>query len=276
MNERDLIRRLARYAPGIGDDCAVLRVPDGAELLVTTDQFIQDVHFRRGAAPPSALGARALARAVSDIASMGGDVLAYFVSVALPEWACGHWVNDFYRGMRELKFTLAGGDTTRAKTFYSDFTVLGTAPAGTVLRRDTAQAGDALYVSGELGVEAVHKRVRLEPRLKLGRYLRENAIATACMDISDGLALDASRLGERSGLAVELDHVPTAKGATEAQALSHGEDYELLFAVGDAQVPATFDGIPLTRVGTLRQGRPGALKLRGRAIKPQGWNPFKK
>jgi len=276
MNERDLIRRLARHAPAIGDDCAVLRVPEGAELLVTTDQFIQDVHFRRGAAPPSALGARALARAVSDIAAMGGDVLAYFVSIALPEWACGHWVNDFYRGMRELNLTLAGGDTTRAKTFYSDVTVLGTAPAGTALRRDAAQAGDALYVSGELGVEAIRKRVRLEPRLKLGRYLRENAIATACMDLSDGLALDASRLGEQSKLAIDIDYVPAAKGATEMQALSHGEDYELLFSVRDAQVPASFDGIPLTRVGTLRQGRAGSLKLRGRALKPQGWDPFKK
>jgi thiamine-monophosphate kinase len=289
MNELDLIRRIrsrAATAPfltrGIGDDCAVLSPPANADLLVTTDLFLEDTHFRRGAAPPSALGYRALARALSDIAAMGGTPLAYFASVAVPDWACGHWLNDFYKGMRTLADSngavLGGGDTTRHDKFLCDLTVLGHAPRGKALRRDTAKPGDVLYVSGALGLEVPGKRVRFEPRLPLGRYLRENRIATAAMDLSDGLALDLHRLCLESNTAAEIHSpLPLVKGVPAARALTHGEDYELLFTASPRRhVPASFNGIPLTRIGTLTAGRPGRVTLDGEPLPPRGWDPFHK
>lgn len=288
MNEREWIRRLRTRAAGadhlvrgIGDDCAVLRPPAGTELLVTTDLFIEGTHFRRRSAPPRALGWRALARALSDVAAMGGTPLAYFVSIAVPEWAWGPWLKDFYKGMSEsgsrTGAVLAGGDTTRARTLTADLIVLGHAPAGRALRRDGAKTGDAIYVSGELGVEAPGKRIRFEPRLALGRYLLENRLASACMDVSDGLAMDLSRLCEESGVAAALaSPLPLAQGVAVERALTHGEDYELLFTVPSRQrVPATFNGVPLTRVGTIVAGKAGRVTLDAKPLAARGWDPFK-
>jgi thiamine-monophosphate kinase len=287
MNELALIQQIrarAAKAPfltrGIGDDCAIVAPPRNADLLVTTDLFLEGTHFRRGTVPPTALGYRALARGLSDIAAMGGTPLVYFVSIVLPEWACGHWLNDFYKGMRALAdktgAVLGGGDTTRGQKLLCDLMVLGHAPRGKALRRDTAKPGDALYVSGELGVEVASKRVRFEPRLSLGRYLRENRIATACMDVSDGLALDLHRLCVESGASAQLrDPLPLTKGVLAERALTHGEDYELLFtAAPRRRVPATFNGIPLTRIGAIAAGKPGRITLNGKPLAPRGWDPF--
>jgi thiamine-monophosphate kinase len=289
MNELALIQRIrarAATAPflsrGIGDDCAVITPPRGAELLVTTDLFVEGTHFRRETAPPSALGYRALARALSDIAAMGGDPLAYFVSITVPDWACGHWLNDFYKGMRAIAdqtgAVLGGGDTTWNEKLLCDLMVLGHAPKGKALRRDGARPGDAIYVSGELGVEVARKRVRFEPRLAVGRYLRENRVATACMDVSDGLALDLHRMCVESGVAAELrGPLPVTKGVGVEKALTHGEDYELLFTASPRRrVPATFNDIPLTRVGTIAAGRPGRVLLNGKPLKVRGWDPFER
>jgi thiamine-monophosphate kinase len=195
MNERELVRRVRKRVPpsprivrGIGDDCAILCAPAGEEVLVKADQFVEGVHFRRSAATARELGWRAVARAVSDIAAMGGEPVACFLSIALPGWANAAWVNGFYDGAAKLGVPIAGGDTTRAGKFYCDVVIAGSVKEGEALRRDTAQAGDGIYVSGELGVEAAGRRVIFEPRLALGRYLRENRIATSCMDISDGLS----------------------------------------------------------------------------------------
>ncbi|MEP7365676.1 MAG: thiamine-phosphate kinase [Acidobacteriota bacterium] len=287
MNELELIERIrsrtdkaAYLTRGIGDDCAILTPPPGADLLVTTDLFLEGRHFRRGTMPPSGLGYRALARAMSDIAAMGGTPLAFFTSIVVPEWARGHWLHDFYKGMRTVGkpagAVLAGGDTTAGEKFVCDVIVLGHAPHGKSLRRDTAKPGDAIYVSGVLGVEAARTRLRFEPRLALGRYLRENCIATACMDLSDGLALDLHRMCVESGVAAELrGPMPVAKKANVEQALTHGEDYELLFTAGARRrVPATFNGIPLTRIGTIVRGKAGAVKLDGEPLAPRGWDPF--
>ena len=287
MYEIEIIRRIhsgAATAPfpkrGIGDDCAILVSPRNSDLLVTTDLFIEGTHFRRSDASANALGYRALARALSDIAAMGGTPLAYFVSIAVPEWATGRWLTGFYNGMRAIAdktgAVLAGGDTTSGKTLWCDLTLLGHAPRGRALRRDTAKPGDAIYVSGELGVECAAKRVRFEPRLALGRYLLENRIATACMDLSDGLALDLHRLCLESQAAAELHHpLPLAKSTTMAHALTNGEDYELLFTASPRRrVPATFNGIPLTRIGMIVPGKPGNVTLNGKFLAPRGWDPF--
>jgi thiamine-monophosphate kinase len=288
MNELELVKRIRRGAAGavsvvrgIGDDCAVLRAPRGADLLVTTDLFLEERHFVRGAASALELGRRALARALSDIAAMGGDAMAYFVSIAVPDWAQGRWLDGFYRGMRSVGekcgAVLAGGDTTRGEKLLCDVLVLGYVPRGRALRRDGAKPGDAIYVSGELGVEAGKRRVSFEPRFALGRYLRENRVATACMDLSDGLALDLHRLCEESGVAAELRRpLPLAKGVAEDSALTHGEDYELLFtAPARKNVPASFNGVRLTRIGSVVSGKAGRVLLDGKPLAARGWDPFR-
>lgn len=226
MNERAIVRWLAKLSPAIGDDCAV--IPNGRnDLLVTTDQFVEDVHFRRKTHSAGDVGWAALARGLSDIAAMGGDPKYAFVSLALPAWASGRWLRGFYRGLLSLAgrhgVQLAGGDLSRGAKFYCDCTVIGECPRGRALRRSGARPGDRIYVSGPLG----RPKKRPQPRLDIGRSLR--GVATACMDISDGLSIDLARLCEASGVGAELDAVPVTRGATLADALHRGEDYELLF-----------------------------------------------
>lgn len=226
MNERDIIRRLQKHSKYIGDDCAIL--PNGKEdLLVTTDQFIERVHFLRETHRAPDIGWNALARGLSDIAAMGGTPRHAFVSLALPEWACQHFVNDFYKGFlalaKQYNTELGGGDLSHADQFFCDVIVLGAAPKGKALRRDGAKAGDWIYVSGPLG----KVKKRFVPRIEIGQTLR--GVASACMDISDGISLDLARLCEASHVGAELAKIPIARGATLDDALHRGEDYELLF-----------------------------------------------
>jgi thiamine-monophosphate kinase len=167
-----------------------------------------------------------------------------------------------------------------------DIVVAGTVPRGKALRRDGARAGDGIYVSGALGASALgleshrgqawarHKRP--EPRLALGEFLRARVGATAAMDLSDGLSLDLYRLCAASGLRAEISTPPVYRGATLAQALHGGEDYELLFTASPrARVPAEFEGLPLTRIGTMRKGTPGAVELEGRPLAALGYDHFR-
>ena len=204
MNELELIRKLAArrqagsgVVRGIGDDCAILRVPPGDELLIHTDMTVEDVHFRRKTHTAAQIGAKTLARGVSDVAAMGGTPRWALVSLALPKWAGEQFLAGFYDGMmglaRRFKVSLVGGDLTRAKQLTADIVILGTAPRGKALRRDTAKPGDGIYVSGALGHAAASKYLEVpEPRLTLGRWLVGKACA--CMDLSDGLAIDLHRL----------------------------------------------------------------------------------
>ena len=258
MTELSLLRDLARRLPAIGDDCAI--VPNGREdLLLKVDMFIEDVHFRRTERTAADAGYRALARALSDIAAMGGRPRWALVGLALPPWATKRWIDGFYNGFLELaKSTgteLVGGDLSHARQLVADVFVCGTVPRGQALRRSTAQAGDALYVSGPLG----HRKWRFEPRLALGQQLRRSKNVTACMDISDGLAVDLHRLAAASGLEAQLTNIPAARGAGQHKALHYGEDYELLFARR-----GEWRGSPpgIHRIGTLQQGpRPGRVVL---------------
>ena len=152
----------ARVLLGIGDDCAILRPPKGHEILVTTDFSLEGRHFRRDWHPPESVGHRALARGLSDLAAMGARPLAAFLSLALPSEMLAaangrRWVERFFTGLRELaqahNVPLAGGDTSEspAGLVLADIVLVGSAPAGRALRRRGARAGDALYVTGELG-----------------------------------------------------------------------------------------------------------------------------
>lgn len=275
MNELDLIRRIARRAGrqkielGIGDDCAIYRPRAGEDLLFTADQMIEDVHFR-GDQPPSSIGERALARSLSDIAAMGGEPRFCLVSLAVPSERAEKWIEAFYRGLLKLagksKTALAGGDLARAGKIYCDVMVCGAVRRGKALRRDGARVGDAIYVSGRLGKPWDGK---IQPRLALGRSLA--GLATSCIDVSDGLSLDLHRLCLASGVAAQLDRVPVAKGSTLDRALNGGEDYELLFTLPPDRKAAR----GTSRIGTIVQGRAGAILFEGQPLKPLGYDHFR-
>jgi len=299
--EPALIARIARWAApprtaglvvGIGDDCAIFRPRGSAhDLLFTTDMLIEDVHFTAASASPADVGWKALARGLSDIAAMGGEPRFCLLSLALTPHTEARWVDGFYRGLLGLasreKTPLAGGDLGHADKLMCDIVVCGAVPHGTALRRDGARAGDAVYVSGLLGASALglethrgkawRRHLRPEPRLALGRFLRERLGATACMDLSDGLSLDLRRLAAASRLSAEIEAPPLYPGASLEQALDGGEDYELLFtAPPRTRVPEAFEGLPLTRIGRMRRGRAGAVKLDGRGLEPRGYDHLRR
>lgn len=282
MNEIDIIekiRKLAAKGPritvGIGDDCAVFRPRAGQDLLFKTDPMIEDIHFKRSM-PPATVGHRALGRNLSDIAAMGGDPQFCLVSLALPEELGEKWIDGFYRGLMRLARTtgtaLAGGHLAKADKLFCDVIVCGSVPRGKALLRTGARVGDAIYVSGRLGRSWER---RFEPRLELGRSLRGRA--TACIDISDGLALDLFRLCRASKVAAEVERIPIAREAsTEGKALERalhgGEDYELLFTMPEKLVaPAG-----TTRIGTIVRGRAGAVRFQGKPLEARGHDHFRR
>jgi thiamine-monophosphate kinase len=286
MSELDLVERIRKMAGrglgialggiqlGIGDDCAIYRPKPGEELLFTTDQFIEGVHFRPDL-PPAAIGERALARSLSDIAAMAGQPRLCLVSLAVSARETDKWILAFFRGLlalaRKTGTVLAGGDLARVTKvqgrLHCDVMVCGAAPRGKALRRDGARQGDSLWVSGPLG-RPWDRRIR--PRLDLAAELRGRA--SACIDISDGLALDLHRMCAASGMAAELDRVPIARGSTLDRALHGGDDYELLFTLpGITQGPRGS-----IRIGRIVRGRPGALSLDGQPLEPRGYDHFAK
>ena len=292
------IRRRVRFGRGngivlgIGDDCAIVR-PGGPpeDLLFTTDMLLEDVHFHRGTHTAEQVGWKALARGLSDIAAMGGVPRFFLVSLAVGRWAGARWVDGFFQGALRLarreRVVLIGGDLARSEQAGCDVVVCGAAPRGKALRRDGARPGDAIYVSGRLGGSALglatrrgaawRRHVRPEPRLALGRFLRERLHATAAMDLSDGLSLDLRRICLASRCRAEIEEPPCFRGASLEQALHGGEDYELLFTVRPrTRVPVEFASLPLTRIGEIRKGRPGEVRLNGRVLRPLGYDHFRK
>src|SRR5580700_2140171 len=274
MNELGLVERIRKMAGntpgialGIGDDCAIYRPKPGEELLFTTDQFIEGVHFRPEL-PPASIGERALARSLSDIAAMGGDPRFCLVALAASDTK---WIEDFYRGLLRLAkrtgVSLAGGDLARDEKFHCDVMVCGSVPRGKALRRDGARAGDLIFVSGRLGKPWDR---RIQPRLALGESLR--GVATSCIDLSDGLSLDLHRLCAESGVAAEIDRVPVLRGSTVERALDGGEDYELLFTLPEGVMAPR----GVTRIGRMVRGAAGQVHFEGRLLEARGYDHFRK
>ena len=324
--EREFLRTLRAHAAsrapqlrvGIGDDCAVLKPPPGHELTVTTDLLLETTHFRRDWHSPESAGHRCLARGLSDLAAMGAKPLAAFLSLAIPPSLAGSWTARFLKGLLALAETagvpLAGGDTAEAPggaraLFSADVILLGSVPTGKALLRSGARPGDALYVTGTLGGSAAqlaltaarpaaslhlrtaapgHPQLFPAPRLAQGRRLR--SLASAAIDLSDGLSTDLTHLCQASGVRAEMDAAllpihPIARAGVDplALALHGGEDYELLFTAPQAiTVPRSIAGVPVSRIGSLYSRRKGdptiaLIGLDGRRppLAAQGWEHFR-
>jgi len=304
----DRIRRTARgnrsVGTGIGDDCAVLRLPRSHEALVTTDFSLEDVHFRREWHPSDSVGHRCLARGLSDIAAMGGVPRAAFLSLALPPDLSQKWVDQFVAGLLKLakrySVPLAGGDTAQSPAgILADIVVLGSAPAGKAILRSGAKPGDLLYVTGALGSSSSAlnrlrdgeklkpkshpKHFYPEPRIAIGQFLREKKLASAMIDISDGLSTDLAHICDESkvGAVVYGNSLPMANGLGDGGlqlALHGGEEYELLFtAKPGRRIPKEIGGVPITRIGEMvREKQMKLAQPDGTAmiLRSAGWQHF--
>lgn len=287
--EFDAIRAMlgvwGAQASGIGDDAALLAIPAGESLVVSTDASFEHVHFRRGWLSPREIGARATAAALSDLAAMAATPAGLLLALGVPpEWRAE--LDALARGVGEMAAAwscpIVGGNVTRASELSLTITVLGT--AARPLERTGAQTGDALYVTGTLGgagaaLDALLRgvvprdadRARFAspvPRLAEARWLAEHG-ARAAIDISDGLVADAGHLAAASGVGVALDlaALPCVEGVTPEGAASSGEEYELLVAVPpstvlDADAFRARFGILLTRIGQVTTGRGVSLERR--------------
>lgn len=289
---------------GIGDDCAILQIRPGDQVLVTTDLCVEGVHFRREWHPAHSVGHRCLARGLSDIAAMGGRPVSCFLSLAVPSTLPQKWMNEFLRGLLQLagKFdvTLAGGDTSSGEKITADIVVLGTIPAGKALLRSGAHPGDEIYVTGELGGPTAvlnrllgGKKVRPtrddrhfypKPRVEVGQWLRQRNLGSAMIDLSDGLSVDLAHLCEESRVSalVEANAIPVSKQATLDQALHGGDDYELVFTVKPGvKIPGEIHRVAVTKIGKILPGASSGFRvqIRGKKgptkfLKAKGWQHF--
>lgn len=329
--EDKLIARLVRRIPagragfgtaprtevrlGIGDDAAILGQSSKVEWAVSCDSSLEGVHFRASTHPPESIGYKSLARAVSDLAAMGARPRYFLLALALPAAKTGRWLDRFATGMakaaRELSIRLIGGDTSKSQNVMISITVLGEIAAGHAIARSGARPGDLIYVSGELGraqlgLELIlrglaHRRTLrkcLQPHfypkipLALGQWLATRCVATAMMDISDGLSTDLARLCDASGVGARIRSVSIPKVKIPAAltrlnlnalelALHGGEDYGLLFTIHpkSAKLLRHFSPkIPLTCIGAITRQRQIVLVRDNGTETPllaKGWDPFR-
>ena len=278
-------------ALGLGDDAAIFTAPAGRQMVVAADAMVAGVHFLPDD-PPELVARKLLRTNLSDLAAMGAAPFGYLLTVSVPRDTPDAWFAAFASGLAadqaEYGITLLGGDTTSTPGPVSlSLTILGTVLPGTALRRTGARPGDGVWVTGTIGDGALGLlaatgrlvdndgflagRYRLpQPRLALGQRLA--GIATAAMDVSDGLVQDLGHLCRGAGIAatIEAALVPlspaarvavAADGALLARCLGGGDDYELLLAVADADAPALLEaaaacGVAVTRIGRFVAGPP--------------------
>lgn len=295
---------------GVGDDAAVVR-PGSGDLVFTTDALVQDRHFRLDATSPRDLGAKAIAVAVSDVAAVAGSPRFVLSALTLSDRVDAAWSMELFGGMREVCLEhgafLVGGNLSRGNEVGVVVTVLGEVAPGRAVTRAGAGPGDHLVVTGALGgaaaglrfsarrgrrgrwtddeLAAIRRQVRPVARVGEAGVLARHG-ATAMIDLSDGLSSDLTRLCSASGVGarVHLDAVPVAAGATLAEALGGGEDYELLATLPAAaeaeardEMAETF-GVALTRVGDIVDPAVGVVAAgeggEETPLVPAGWDHF--
>jgi thiamine-monophosphate kinase len=249
---------------GPGDDCAAVRFPGSTELLLLkTDCVVEDVHFSDALAGAN-VGRKAICRALSDIAAMGGTPSQALVTIfSPPDVPLAYW-KSVYRGLlaaaEKHQVPVVGGEISSAPVRAISVSLTGRAKANHMVRRSGGRAGDVLYVTGRLGGSIRRKHWAFEPRLAEGRWLAEHGFASAMMDLSDGLAKDLPRLAAASGTGFQImpSAVPRSRGSSFDSAVSDGEDYELLFSTKKSKAQKleaswlrAFPGLPLTAIGSL-------------------------
>jgi thiamine-monophosphate kinase len=272
----------------VGDDAALFRIAEGQQCVVTSDLLVSGRHFFADVAPRD-LGHKALAVNLSDLAAMGAEPVGFTLSLALPD-VDANWLSEFSAGLLalacEYNCDLIGGDTTRSELLVINITAFGQVPMGAGIRRDGAQAGDDVWISGHLGEAAYaldlmrnalqpsilseirHRLERPIPRVKLGLALR--GVASAMLDLSDGLASDLLHILKASDLSatIDADTLPLSTALlclpTEQAwryALTGGDDYELCFTAHSnmrerIMAIAELQDIRLTRIGAIKRGSP--------------------
>jgi thiamine-monophosphate kinase len=285
IGEDRLVAELARgfaldenVRVGVGDDCAVIgRASDKKWQLLKTDCIVESVHFERGA-DPKKIGWKAMARPLSDIAAMGGLPRYALVTLGVSPDAELARVKSIYAGIRKAEqrfdFRVVGGETSRSPgAMFLSVAIVGEVEKNRCVTRAGGRAGDLLYVTGRLGGSIRGRHLDFIPRIDEARWLTEHFSIRAMMDLSDGLGADLPRLARASGTGFEIfeDKIPRTKGCSAQNAISDGEDYELLFAVAprdaarlDRGWRKRFPKLPLTRIGKLATD-----KLQPSTLNPQ-------
>lgn len=279
---RRIIRRLGPVAAGIGDDAALIHVPRGNVLAMSSDTFVENVHFRRTWLTADEIGYRSATAALSDLGAMGAIGVGMLVSLTVPKDArdmLDGIADGVGRAARAAEVRVFGGNTSSGATLSLTFAVFGN--TRDPMPRDAARAGNRVYVTGKFGGPAAavaafeagtvpdpewrDRFVHPHARIKEGRWLAGRG-ARAAIDISDGLIGDAAHIAAASNVGIELhlDRVPTVSGVTALDASRSGEEYELLVT---SAIPVDVDafsgrfGIPLTEIGVVKDGHPGVKTL---------------
>jgi thiamine-monophosphate kinase len=324
-DERSILDRIGKRPPAvpptlsesalpvaIGDDAAVWRPRQGFETIFTCDWFLEGTHFLASRHAPEMVAHKCLARAVSDVAAMGGQPRCFLLSLALPSARLGAWLDSFLFALRAassaMNCPLAGGDTTLYDEILINITVVGECRRGRAILRSGAQPGDAIFVTGRLGEaeygwrllqsgakrrdQGQHLRKHLfpAPRLGVGLWLAKRGHASAMIDLSDGLSSDLGKLCAASAVGarvnaealpvVQLDAKDLKKFDATELALHGGDDYELLFTVGKknaGRTPKAVAGVPVTQIGEITAEKQIVLLCKGGAaarLGNKGWDPF--
>jgi thiamine-monophosphate kinase len=269
---------------GAGDDCAVVRCPQQDDLqLLKTDCIVEGIHFT-ATSPPALVGWKAMARPLSDFAAMSGVPRFALVTLIVPDERALDWTKKIYRGLekaaRAFHVAIVGGETSNIKgPAVISVSLTGFVEESRWISRDGGKARDELFVTGRLGGSLRGRHLRFAPRIEEARWLTKHFSIHAMMDLSDGLGADLPRLASASGVGFEVDEdaLPRHRGCSITQAISDGEDYELLFAISPDYCARLirrwrkrFPKLPLTRIGKLNSNfglRPSKL--------PPGYVHFK-
>lgn len=297
LGEDAVVRRLLSRLPalgrsvklGAGDDCAVLRVPGASRWqLLKTDVVVEGVHFL-SAEDPRRVGWKAMCRAISDVAAMGGTPEAALVTVLASKQTSMRCLEQLYDGIakaaRRFGVSIVGGETARMEgPLVCNVALTGWVAPRHCVARSGGKPGDVLFVTGCLGGSLrTGKHLDFQPRVEEAAWLVRNFRVHAMMDLSDGLGLDGSRLAEASGCVVQwdLESVPRTPGCSLEEAFGDGEDFELLFALAPGKETAlrkawaqAFPRTPLTAVGVLLQKKKGARRASNQSRLHGGYDHF--
>jgi thiamine-monophosphate kinase len=269
------LRLDSRVKIGPGDDCAVVKFGKRWQLL-KTDCIVESIHFSKES-PATWVGWKALCRAISDVAAMGGRPMDALVTIAVAPQVRLRWLRGVYSGLRKAAqrydVNLVGGETSRSPgPAFISVALTGIVEKRRALLRSGGKPGDFLYVTGQLGGSIRGKHLRFEPRLAEALWLADHFAINAMIDLSDGLGSDLPRLAKASSTGFEIDRerLPLSKGCSIEQAISDGEDYELLFAVPPEVVPTLeerwakkFPALVLTQIGRLTEPNRQELSASG-------------